>query len=230
MKKKLVMIFISISVIGLSGCSAAKAEKGPVVVNETTQKYSNEITITNEKSDTSTDRFAENSNEKDSVQQNDLPSESESFESTIELEGNKESITCKTYTSKAGYQIDYDIDRFTVTSNDEGDSFTAENPDLEVYPYVYLNINRQALTTEDKKAAISIPKNASGIEEVTIGEYKAKHYKVTDGTEWNSTITEFYTITDNQYVYEISLQYFTEAAEGYGARLRAMLSTFKLVK
>lgn len=229
MKKKLVLIFISISVIGLSGCSAAKAEKGPVVVNETTQKYSDEITITDEKSDASTDRFADNSNEKDSVQQNNLPSESESFESTIELEGNKESIICKTYTSKSGYQIDYDIDRFTVTSNDAGDSFTAENPDPEVYPYVYLSVNRHALTTEEKNA-VSIPKNASDIEEVTIGEYKAKHYKVTEGMEWNSTLTEFYSITDNQYMYEISLQYFTEAAEGYGARLKAMLNTFKLMQ
>lgn len=118
MKKKIIFTALLISILGLGGCLPASVEEGPVVINETKDKEN----ITNTPYPTET---AE-----------------KSFPYTIAIEGTQETINCNTFESDLGYQILYDIDRFTVTSEDGIDSFMAANPDPDLYPYIYLNISR----------------------------------------------------------------------------------------
>ena len=72
-------------------------------------------------------------------------------------------------------------------------------------------------------------KSVEQFNQVSVGEqYKAVQLKAKTGSEWNSIIRNYYLIEEKNSVYLIEMQYFTEAAEGYGARMQAMLDTFKI--
>ncbi len=159
---------------------------------------------------------------------------------TIELEGMEEEINGKRFTSSLNYQIIYDVDRFQVDETEDGfDSFMADNPNPEIYPYVYLNIYRKDKTTWDKSITSDSDSsegslwsslmigNAYYLDEVSIGSHQAKHYHTSPGNQWNSIVKDYYIIEQGEYYYVLETQYFLEAAEGYGARMRAMMDTIE---
>lgn len=280
MKKLLILTLTVITAAGLNGCSTARVEKEPVVVEDTKEDTLEDIAAddtanskTSESADNAELQIAEEK-EANSAEDNTLSDtientavSEEPFEYTIELEGMEETINCKTFQSALGYQIFYDIDRFKVTSEDGVDSFMAENPDPELYPYVYLNISRteypSAVETIDSsdsqwekvvdksgkmvgyvsksftKVVMDDKNNIVGylngdnsdpvdLENVKIGDYDAYHYSVKEGNEWNSAVRNYYFIKTDHYVYSFETQYFLEAAEGFGARILAMMDTFQL--
>jgi hypothetical protein len=116
----------------------------------------------------------------------------------------------------------------------------ADNPDPELYPYVYVRISRQDKPASDSTTQNDTPSfakydvsgNITGYvaiefsSDVTIGGYNAKLYHFTSGKDWNSTTNNIYQIEHGDYIYEILTQTFIEAEEGYGARIQAMLDTF----
>ncbi|ROR31814.1 hypothetical protein EDD66_101433 [Mobilisporobacter senegalensis] len=155
---------------------------------------------------------------------------------TIEIEGTKETVKGTYFNNKMlGYNMVYDESRFKYSSSEGSDSFMAENPDPEIYPYVYLNISRvEEKTTLDKytkemKEALSHGyKSVEQLPDTTIGNnYKAVHLKAKSGNKWNSSVRELYLLESEGSIYMVEKQYFVEAEEGYGARMHAMIDTFK---
>ncbi|MFT4143485.1 MAG: hypothetical protein QM644_03435 [Mobilitalea sp.] len=160
------------------------------------------------------------------------------FKGTITIEGMEEEVNYSTYQSDYGYQMDYDVDRFTITSENGIDTFMAENPDPELYPYVFINVTRSEykgektdLSTGDNNLAVfdeyskqTLSTNAPK-DNVKLGDYDAIHFQVIDGDQWNSLVRHIYLIRFDKTYYVIETNYFLEASEGYGARIKAMLDT-----
>jgi hypothetical protein len=144
------------------------------------------------------------------------PAADKTFTSKISLEGTDETITCKTNHSRYAYQVDYDIERFKVSNKDGADIYMAENSNPDLYPYVYMSVSESKMP------------NTINPEQTKIGNYDAKYAIVTEGKKWNSKVTEYYEVTVGYMTYLIELHYYLEASEGYGARLRAMLNTFRV--
>lgn len=260
--KKLSIITISLlTAFSLSGCSTAIVEKEPVAiedsldtakndnltentfdsstVGQTNQEASEQsitdtapvtVSPTKESTMSSLAKSSVNSTNADS----NMGTSSEAFPMKIGLEGMEETINAKTYFSSLGYEMAYDSDRFTISSENETDSYIAANPDPELYPYVYVTISK-VTDTKDNIPSLSNG-NLVGISAITrlndtiIGEYDAQHYKAITGSDWNSIIRNYYIITTDIDSYVIETQYFLEAEEGFGARISAMLHTFKIMQ
>jgi len=287
MKKKIVIALLLVSTFSLIGCSKSFVEKKPVVVNDTQKGITSIITGTptasasdqrSDQSKNSTEDTTDNmdyqsseavdTTEGSATKNNSSTSSDETFPYTIELEGTKETINGKKYQSKLGYQMLYDADRYTITSEDGIDSYMAPNSDPILYPYLYLNVSRSELPTELKteksdsehpdfikvtdsignfsgyiaydytklvpeyKDSIIVNDGSSSskypVDTVKVGDYNAVHYTTTSGSEWNSSITEFFFITTDKYIYTLTSNYYTEATEGCAGRFRAMIDTFKI--
>ena len=227
--KKLSIIFLTLATtLTIYGCAKADIEKNPVLIEG---PFQNEIgpEIGNE-----TGNAIGNQSETESTE--DKNSSNEPFELTISLEGMEETFQAKYHNSKLGYRIAYDIERFTVTEEKDSDSFIAQNPNPEIYPYVLINISRTLNTTkENSKTMIleSLSEQYNDIrveEKIRIGEYDGIQVSILTGNDWNSAIRNFYLVETNSSVYVIETQYFVEAAEGFGARIKAMLDTIEITE
>lgn len=153
---------------------------------------------------------------------------------TIELEGMKEVIKVKTHDSDLGYIMLYDIERFTFAKEDGADLYYTENPNPDIYPFVYINILRvddvsiKDYLAQRKDALSQQISNVQQFDQVKVGSSEAVMLKAVAGTDWNSVIRNMYFIQDGDSIIEIQTQYFLEAEEGYGARISALLDTFAL--
>lgn len=151
MKKHIVILALIISSISLVGCTTAKAEKGPVTLEDIQDITPTEAAIStapsNDKATTDQTENADNITAEadintDSASTDTEYSSEDTFTRSVEIEGTSENITCKTYYSSLGYQMDYDVDRFTVSSENELDTFLTENPDPDLYPYIFINVSK----------------------------------------------------------------------------------------
>lgn len=239
--KNYIILILTLSLgISATGCSKANVENAPVTVPQEIELSVNESLETSEPLVNETKKNQTN----ESAQESGSTPASEKKTMFIEIEGNKEEITGLTFHSTLGYQMTYDMDRFQISSSDQMDSFTASNPNPELYPYVYLNVSRFNIPDKtDKNSAVWALVNISDIsgyvkkeftemdqapERTSIGDFDAIHYSTTEGTDWNSTVRDYYTVTTDDYIYVFEGQCFLEAQEGYGARISAMLDTFDL--
>jgi hypothetical protein len=224
MRKISIIILMMATVVSLYGCTKSEVEKKPITIEDT--EKSDIINVNNEDDDMS-------------VKVDSDTSESENDERVtehiIEVEGTKETILRKTYQSTNGYQITYDVERFKYTNLDGIDQFITENPDPELYPYVYLNISKIENTSSKdemdkiKKALSKGYEQVEELENTTIGiDYKAIGLKAKSGTDWNSSIREYYIVESGNSNYVIEMQYFVEAEEGFGTRMHDMLNTFTI--
>lgn len=154
---------------------------------------------------------------------------------TVRIEGTEERVQGKRYKSKQGYEIVYDSERFKRESQENTDSFLAENPDPTIYPYIYVNISRLEDTTVEEYSKelykrLSNENNGSvSISKLTEkGQDSSKDVQVTvqTGHNWDSVIRKYRVIGEADKVFLIETQYYLEAEEGYGARIQAMVDTF----
>lgn len=276
MKKLLILALTAATALNISGCSQAQVEKAPVTVEDLSTNSSTQATDADKPEptaaptagiDQTTDIVTPTPVVSQSVEATQAPVETtksedagyleKEFTGTIKLEGMEETVNYKYYESSLGYRMAYDKDRFTVSSKDGVDSFIAENPDPEVYPYVYVNISKLPIDTSFQISIVSgdfstekpkdsdwtkvYDKNNNVIgyaspkkyekaqqDTVKLGDYVAEHYLIPEGTDWNSAIRNYYYIKTDYNIYQIETQYFLEAEEGYGARISAMLDTFTL--
>jgi hypothetical protein len=253
MKKIIIIAFAFVSAVSLTACSTPKVEKSPVVIEDTNEETLEDVstdeapeTVQNDAEETSdttkTDHQTENTDAaKGTASSGEVEESGQPFEAVIELEGTPETVMYQTFQISLGYTIDYDIDRFKVTSENGADSFMAENPDPELYPYVYLNISRVNYPVENSDKDLSPVKDSEGnilgyldsditepLDPVEIGGQIAYHFIEQDGKEWNSPVRNYYFMKTGNYVYVFEIQYFLEASEGFGARIDAMLDTFTL--
>lgn len=260
MKKTYLLTIFLAAAMTTGGCSMAQIEKEPVVIADTLSSSigvteasdnNNGINTDQTASEPHTDIEPEDAlNETVSEKAADHTDEAadtsepiklaeETKKLTIQIEGMEEEINGVVYHSDLGYQITYDKDRFKFTRPIENvDSFTADNPDPELYPYVFINIRRIKNNTKDNNHSSDLPQWAlqndvsqsfhitpDQMAEVPFGKYTALYYHSTSGEEWNSTVNNYYVVENGDYSYFIDTQYFLEAAEGYGARIDAMLKT-----
>lgn len=242
--RKTIFILSVITVIGFTGCSSADIEKNPIVIadaasldakdkSETSEDITknDEEVVTPEVTDT-VDATAENTKEEET---DNTSTPADPAPVTIEIEGMKETMYGLWHTGNA-YRIMYDVDRFEFSDKDGSDTFVAENPDPAIYPYVYVSIHHIENKTSAayiKELSDTLSKNSLKSEitsDVSIGNYKGTKISAKAGTEWNSIIRNYYIIEDGTSIYTIESQYFLEAAEGYGARIHAMLNTFEIMQ
>lgn len=267
MRRIIILTLSCIVTINLMGCTSTKIEKEPVVIGEledplseiTDQKNVTDETMTNielSATDESEQELTDDTSgtildtkegqvsdltesDNDAKLTDTTSSILEPSKGIVMLEGMEEEVRYKTYQSELGYQMAYDIDRFTVT-NDKGiDTFMTENSNPELYPYVFINIECKEYSADqqdirgvdlsfyDTETGKYLNANSTK-DTVKIGTYDAIDFKLIDGSEWNSLVKHYYLITTEQNYYVIQTNYYLEAAEGYGARILAMLDTFEI--
>lgn len=256
--KKQIMIALTIAFASLIyGCSFAQVEKEPQVIEETQEDSSKNRSVEDaESSDAKLDIKGATlieADEADDASQNDTankenadqtdapatitdlpPASDEPFFYTIELEGMKEDIKVKTHDSDLGYSMLYDVDRFTVAKEHGADLYFTENPNPDIYPFVYINVIRvddislNDYIAQRKDALTQHISNVEQFDKVTLGKYEAVRLKAVAGSNWDSIIRNMYFLQDGDSILEIETQYFLEAEEGYGARISALLDTFTL--
>ncbi|MDF2842796.1 MAG: hypothetical protein K0R00_1222 [Herbinix sp.] len=268
--KKIIIVGLSCFItFNLFGCSSVNLEKEPIIIedsdaanikeSEELQESDNPSDLSNQEGKAETPSTSPETSEdvstNDTVNSNtDVQGENvdstttktddlTTFKGTVTLEGMEEEVNYSTYQSDYGYQMDYDVDRFTVTSENGMDTFMAENLDPELYPYVFINVKKSEYKGE--KADLSIgDHNLSVFDEyskqtlftnapkdnVKLGDYDAIHFEVIDGDQWNSLVRHIYLIRFDKIYYVIETNYFLEASEGYGVRIKAMLDTIVFEK
>jgi hypothetical protein len=256
MKRSIILVLTLIFAVSLIGCSTSLVEKEPVVIKDNQEAVTEDITTeelpgidstdatdqtendTNETMENVEDEFDETTNTTDNTasQPDNSRVSSEPVDYVIELEGMEEIIKVKTYESDLGYNMIYDVDRFTAAEEHGADLYYTENPNPDLYPYVYVNIIRtdhvtlkEYVDTREETLSLQLSE-VEQFDKVTVGEYDAVQLKGKSGSEWNSVIRNLYIIESGTSIYEIETQYFMEAAEGYGSRIAAMLDTFTITK
>jgi hypothetical protein len=246
--KKTILILSIASVIGFTGCSKAEIEKRPISIedaasleeeitsdtakdvptNEEITKIPEVIDSGEEPKEETNEDMKEEAKGEVKLKEGDKPTPV-----TIEIEGMKETMYGLWHDGD-GYDIMYDVDRFEYSDKDGVDTFIAENPDPAIYPYVYVSINHlenRRASDHAKELLEMLSKNSlisETTKDVSIGNYKGTLITAKAGSQWNSIVRNYYIITDNTSIYTIETQYFLEATEGYGARIQAMLDTFKI--
>ncbi|NLO09005.1 MAG: hypothetical protein GX129_03945 [Clostridiales bacterium] len=250
MKKLLILSFSCILIFSLYGCSKAALEKEPVVIEDSLE---DNIPLSEPEHEQDTQANDEEPGHKADAEVNpedtssDIPSNDrdqsdnesqetpEPFKGIVMLEGMEEEVNYLTYQSEYGYQMAYDIDRFTVTSENGIDTYMAENINPELYPYVFVNIYKSKFDDGNRdfsgdlklfdKASNETVTFSSPMENVKLGNYDAIHYEYIHGNQWNSLVRHIYVISLENDYYVIHTNYFLEASEGYGVRIEAMLDT-----
>jgi hypothetical protein len=135
----------------------------------------------------------------------------------------------------------YDFDRFQVTSFEDSDQFMVENPDPSRYPYVFLRILRMeedSLEAKNLRESLESGKikvaetesyiNVEQKDNLRINQWEAEQYSYIEGSDWDSLVKKYYLLSMDKSLYLIESQYFLGAAEGFGARILAMLDTFTI--
>lgn len=240
--KKTIFILSVITVIGFTGCSKADLERNPVAIadaaslDDKTEPEASEDASTKEEITKAPEVTDSGEEAEEGAKEEEADNSGAAVNPTpvtIEIEGMKEVIYALLYAGD-GYEIMYDADRFEYSDKDGSDTFVAENPDPAIYPYVYLSINHiENKSASDYAKELSDMLSKSSLkseitEDASIGNYTGTIITARAGSEWNSVIRNYYIIENGTSIYTLESQYFLEAAEGYGARIHAMLDTFKI--
>lgn len=230
--KKTIYVLSIITVIGFTGCSKADIEKKPVSITEETN-LEDKIAETLVNNDLNEEGAEEEEKGIKGETEGEIKKDEVSEPIIIEIEGMEETINGVWHTGE-GYKIAYDVDRFQYSNKDDADTFIAENPDPAIYPYVYLSVKHlgeKSVSDYTKELSDQLSKDDFQVElttESSIGKYEGTILTARAGSEWNSIIRKYYIIEDGTSLYTLEAQYFLEASEGYGARIHAMLDTFKM--
>ncbi len=156
-------------------------------------------------------------------------------EGTIYLEGMPETITLTLFESERGYRLWYDANMFAFVPADEGndvDTFKPASPDAVDGVSLTINYSAQLdYTLEDAGRDVekSLQENGYTVTPVDTNElfpaYQSFGYH---GVKGDST-TDTYIVAAEEGQYYITAEYPLEAAEGFGGRLRYIVSTFEIV-
>lgn len=227
------IVFLSvITVISLTGCSRTEVEKNPVVIKDVV--VDDEIQPENSQ-ETSSVEEATNVTEAINAEKEDENSDQADKPAhlTINIEGMQEEVNGLLHAGD-GYEIVYDSDNYKYSDKEGVDCFIVDNSDPATYPDVYLCVNNlKDHSASDYLEKLTDTLSSDGfkseiIKDASIGNYKGTIVNAQAGSEWNSTIRNYYIIENGTSIYTIEAQYFVEASEGFGSRIQAMLNTFKI--
>lgn len=250
--RKTIYVLSIITIIGLTGCSKADIEKRPVPIADDTLLGETEETpelLNNQEGEDVEEEKEDNEDSENKEKEQDIEEELKEYEENeknketekinstpesmeIEIEGMKETINALWHQGEH-YKIAYDADRFQYSDKDGADTFIAENPDPAIYPYVYLTIKyheNKTVSEYTKEIFDQLSQNDFKVStEKKSGMKKNEGVILTavSGKEWNSIVRKYHIIQEGTSIYVFESQYFLEAAEGYGARIHAMINTFE---
>ncbi len=156
-------------------------------------------------------------------------------EGIIYLEGMPETVTLTLFESERGYSLWYDASMFAFAPADEGndiDAFKPVSPDA--VDGVSLSINYSAqldYTLEDAGRDVqkSLQENGYTVTTVDTNELFPAYQSFGFHSVKGNTITETYVVAAEEGQYYITAAYPLEAAEGFGGRLRYIVSTFEIM-
>lgn len=220
MKRAIYMAFTLMTALSIGGCSSAITSKDLSILEEAevaSQKSSNQSVAAD--TDYSPIQISE-----------------EETEMEVELEGTKEILPTRVYTSDLGYQIHMDEQRFSYERIDGADVYKVLQVATSAYPDIFIKISKTDQTDDYNylKALEDSQKNANSkvekLDPVSLGTYDAVHYRSSFGDTSDSIIENVYVIEVEKSYYTIETQYFLEAEEGYGARIASLLETFTLTE
>lgn len=152
-------------------------------------------------------------------------------ESTVMIEGTEESITETLYESPQGFRIWYPADLFIVTHEDGNDYFGTVPGFVDAGVAIVDGQMSYQAADEMLGAEIEMSIANGGSMMGEIEEWKlesgviVKHVEIIYGDNHNPV----YNLYGSDRVFCISCYYPAEAAEGIGARIERMISTFELV-
>ncbi len=239
MKRAIYMAFTLMTALSIGGCSSAITSKDLSILEEAevaSQKSSNQSVAadTDQKSEEpaldivhEAPEPTEPASDSDPIQISEEETEME-----VELEGMKEILPTRVYTSDLGYQIHMDEQRFSYERIDGADVYKVLQVATSAYPDIFIKISKTDQTDDYNylKAQEDSLKNANSkveiLDPVSLGTYDAVHYRSSFGDTTDSIIENVYIIEADQSYYTIETQYFLEAEEGYGARITSLLETF----
>lgn len=154
---------------------------------------------------------------------------------TIYLEGMPETITLTLFESERGYRLWYDAGMFAFVPADEGndvDTFKPASPDALDGVSLSVNYSSQldySLEDAGQDVQKSLKENGYTVTPVDTNElFPAYQFFGFHGVKGDS-IMETYIVAAEEGQYYITSQYPLEAAEGFGGRLRYIVSTFEIM-
>jgi hypothetical protein len=215
MKHKVKTMALILGMIILAGCSASPKETTPG--NEENGGTPSDIISTEVP---------------DSPQVTDIP---DTKEIVFEIEGTQETMLLTKFQGENFY-IYYDAENFKAEDDgDKGVSFLLNNSDPTKYPDVSMTVSYAKGVTSAQKKDELLSGEASDyslIDEKSIGGLPAVQYhSIADADpQWNSLTSDFYLIESEDGCFVITISSYLEAAEGWGARLGAMVDTFMPVQ
>jgi hypothetical protein len=233
MKRVIYMALTLASALSLGGCSSAITTKDLTILEEAENQTTKQTptSVVNDSNDKAVPTAAPILRENTSSA---VKKAKELSDLTIEIEGNKEVVSVRNYISNLGYQIMMDEERFALTTTEASDLYSATNPNTSVYPDIYIRITKtekanQVNYVEDlKQQLLQENPQMKELSDTKINTYDALVFKSNFGTEYNSAIKTVAVIEASTSYYTIETEYFLEAAEGYGARMKALLNTFTI--
>lgn len=237
MNKKISMIIIGIMIIGLCGCqNKGSAAQSNETASSATEKVT-DVEDTEEYTE-ATEETKETSNEEsaaavtESATSDSTVAVENSQTTTVQVEGNTETVPAKTVNGSYGYSITYDSSRFTFGTAEGADTITPISEDTASVGNVYMAMSQiTEYNLADTVAGLILQTDYEGnAEDITIGTnaYPAKTFFYQEGDGPQAMIREYYCVENKDGVLLIEIGFPSEAAEGYGARLGGILDTLTL--
>ena len=132
-----------------------------------------------------------------------------------------------------GFAIYIDTESYTMTE-ENGVTIIRPITFSQDLPTCGMDIVHLADTTPQKAAEaarMEMPSDWEVSETTAWSMTDSLTFFARSGWEWDSVCKELYFISDGQRgVFQVTIQYFFEAAEGHGVRLLAMLRTFSVIE
>lgn len=154
---------------------------------------------------------------------------------TISLEGMPETITLTLFESERGYRLWYDAAMFAFVPAGEGndvDTFKPASPDAVDGVSLSINYSAQAdYTLEDagRDEQKLLQDNGYTVTPVDTNELFPSYQSFGFHGVMGGSVVETFIVAAEEGQYYITAEYPLEAAEGFGGRLRHIVSTFEII-
>lgn len=237
MNKKINAILIGIMIIGLCGCQNKGSAKQSSEPASSAIETVTDVEATKENTE-ATEEAKKTSNEESATKVTESATSAStaavenSQTTTVQVEGNTETVPAKTVKGSYGYSITYDSSRFTFGPAEGADTITPISEDTASVGNIYMAISQiTEYNLEDTVAGLILQTNFDGnAEDVTIGTnaYPAKTFFYQEGDGPQAMIREYYCVENKDGVLLIEIGFPSEAAEGFGARLEGIVDTLTL--
>lgn len=237
MNKKISTILISIMIISLCGCQNKESAAQSSETASSATKMVTGVEATEENKE-ATEEAKKSTNEESAAEVTETTASAStaavenSQTTTVQVEGNSETVPAKSVKGSYGYSITYDSSRFTFGPAEGADTITPVSEDTASVGNVYMAISQiTEYNLEDTVAGLILQTNYDGnAQDTTIGTnaYPAKTFFYQEGDGPQAMIREYYCVENKDGVLLIEIGFPSEAAEGYGARLEGIVDTLTL--